>query len=288
MSNYKEAAYNPVRKTIEGAWWLDDYFGRHEYGVRFVADDGPGSPVYRPSEVRIPSDRTFREQPTSPEEGAYATNPFAPRGTIGGTVREHIAKQDAEIAVLNAICDERDRIIEARTAIMRRAQDEIARLTAKLRTAEEALRPFAKFAEAGSFDRLPDDFPMTAGSPLARKQVTAGDFKRARAALQSIPPITPTINELEPCPHCGGKTALVTEATEEYVECTDCYVSSGEEPEPRAECSNCHHFHPDADDTKYLYGSGLCHLKTEYHKHTKRESSRNWCSAHKPRTPKGE
>ena len=55
------------------------------------------------------------------------------------------------------------------------------------------------------------------------------------------------------------------------------------EPEPRAQCSNCHHFHPDADDTKYLYGSGLCHRKTEYHKHTKRESSTNWCSAHKPK-----
>lgn len=52
----------------------------------------------------------------------------------------------------------------------------------------------------------------------------------------------------------------------------------------RDQCSNCHHFHPDANaDSKYLYGSGLCHLKTEYHKHTKRESSTNWCSAHKPK-----
>ena len=65
-------------------------------------------------------------------------------------------------------------------------------------------------------------------------------------------------------------------------------IEASEPPEPRAQCSNCHHFHPDSDDTKYLYGSGLCHLKTEYHKHPKRESSRTWCSAHKPRTPKGE
>ena len=47
----------------------------------------------------------------------------------------------------------------------------------------EALEPFAGFARASGFDKLPDDLPMTQGSRLARRQVTAGDFKRALAIL---------------------------------------------------------------------------------------------------------
>jgi hypothetical protein len=47
----------------------------------------------------------------------------------------------------------------------------------------EALKPFATFAEARNFDKLSDNMPMTLGSRLAHRQVTAGDFKRARAAL---------------------------------------------------------------------------------------------------------
>lgn len=51
----------------------------------------------------------------------------------------------------------------------------------------EALEPFAEFARASSFDKLPDDMPMTQGSRFARRQVTAGDFKRALAALSASP-----------------------------------------------------------------------------------------------------
>jgi hypothetical protein len=46
-----------------------------------------------------------------------------------------------------------------------------------------ALEPFAEFARASGLDRMPDDMPMTQGSRMARRQVTAGDFKRALAAL---------------------------------------------------------------------------------------------------------
>lgn len=47
-----------------------------------------------------------------------------------------------------------------------------------------ALEPFAAFARASSFDKLPDDLPMTQGSRFARRQITAGDFKRALAAIE--------------------------------------------------------------------------------------------------------
>ncbi len=55
MSSYRAAAYDPKRGTIRTASWLDDYFGRHLYGVRFD-DDGP---VWRQHDVDIPLDVEF-------------------------------------------------------------------------------------------------------------------------------------------------------------------------------------------------------------------------------------
>jgi hypothetical protein len=49
-----------------------------------------------------------------------------------------------------------------------------------------AIEPFAKFAQASSFDKLPLNTPMTRGSPLAKSQVTAGDFIRALDVLKKI------------------------------------------------------------------------------------------------------
>ena len=51
MSTYKDLAFNPVTRAVEEATWIDDYFGKHQYGVQF----GTG-PVYRPDKVRIPKD----------------------------------------------------------------------------------------------------------------------------------------------------------------------------------------------------------------------------------------
>lgn len=48
MSNYRAPAFNPVTKRVENADYIDNYFGRHDYGVRF--DDGK---VYRPWDVDI-------------------------------------------------------------------------------------------------------------------------------------------------------------------------------------------------------------------------------------------
>lgn len=38
MSNYMKVTRNPATKAFETAYWMDDYFGKHRYGVRF--DDG--------------------------------------------------------------------------------------------------------------------------------------------------------------------------------------------------------------------------------------------------------
>ncbi len=52
MSSFTRVAWNPREQQARAASWLDDYFGRHEYGVSFAGD----SHVYRPAEVEIPID----------------------------------------------------------------------------------------------------------------------------------------------------------------------------------------------------------------------------------------
>lgn len=54
MSNYKGLARHPKTDTLEVAEWLDDYFARHVYGVRF--SDGNIYSAYavtHPSEVQL-------------------------------------------------------------------------------------------------------------------------------------------------------------------------------------------------------------------------------------------
>jgi len=47
VSNFRRVAINPGTGEAQEAEFLDDYFGRHEYGVRF-----PGSPhVYRADDI---------------------------------------------------------------------------------------------------------------------------------------------------------------------------------------------------------------------------------------------
>lgn len=49
MSSYYAAAIHPVTGKIEEAFWIDDYFGPHRYGVRF--SDGR---VFPEHEVKLP------------------------------------------------------------------------------------------------------------------------------------------------------------------------------------------------------------------------------------------
>lgn len=56
----------------------------------------------------------------------------------------------------------------------------------------EALEPFISFSDGTMFTRLPDDFVLTAGSRLAHRQLTVGDFKKLRAALYA--PTDPLAN----------------------------------------------------------------------------------------------
>lgn len=52
MSNFTRVAWHPKERVARAAAHLDDYFGKHCYGVRFEGD----SHVYRPEEVEIPVD----------------------------------------------------------------------------------------------------------------------------------------------------------------------------------------------------------------------------------------
>lgn len=48
---------------------------------------------------------------------------------------------------------------------------------------QDAFKPFADFMAGGSFDKIPDDMPLTAGSSIARRQITAGHFRKLAAAI---------------------------------------------------------------------------------------------------------
>ena len=59
MSSYYRSAFHPPTGTVRDALWIDDYFGRHQYGVRFAGD----SAVYDPEQVAIPRDKAFKALP---------------------------------------------------------------------------------------------------------------------------------------------------------------------------------------------------------------------------------
>jgi len=46
MSNFTAPTFHPVTGEIENAYWVDDYFGRYEYGVSFGGEEE----VYKPWE----------------------------------------------------------------------------------------------------------------------------------------------------------------------------------------------------------------------------------------------
>lgn len=49
MSHYFAKAIHPVTKQVEDALFMDDYFGRHQYGIKF--EDGR---IYRADKVDLP------------------------------------------------------------------------------------------------------------------------------------------------------------------------------------------------------------------------------------------
>lgn len=48
MSSYYRDTKHPLTGKVERAYWIDDFFGRHRYGVQF--SDGR---VFRPSEIEL-------------------------------------------------------------------------------------------------------------------------------------------------------------------------------------------------------------------------------------------
>lgn len=57
MSTFIRRTKNPVTGRFEDAVWMDDYFGRHRYGVRF----GDGQ-VYREGDHKWEFEDTQREE----------------------------------------------------------------------------------------------------------------------------------------------------------------------------------------------------------------------------------
>lgn len=58
MSDFTRPAYHPRTKTVRNAYWMDNYFGHHNYGVQFEGDDV----VYSPEQVEVPRGKVFEER----------------------------------------------------------------------------------------------------------------------------------------------------------------------------------------------------------------------------------
>lgn len=54
MSNYSRETKHPITGEWQVADWLDDYFGKHQYGVRF--HDGE---VFKEEEIKETRDNTI-------------------------------------------------------------------------------------------------------------------------------------------------------------------------------------------------------------------------------------
>jgi len=48
MSNFTAPTFHPKTAVIEQAYWMDDHFGMHEYGVHFPSE--AGDVVHKPWE----------------------------------------------------------------------------------------------------------------------------------------------------------------------------------------------------------------------------------------------
>ena len=63
MSTYFEVTKHPRTGEWERALWIDDYFGRHNYGVKFL--DGQ---VFDPRLTKLQRKPSLTEPTTPPEE----------------------------------------------------------------------------------------------------------------------------------------------------------------------------------------------------------------------------
>lgn len=59
MSHYTMTIRNPRTGNVEEALWMDDYWGRHQYGIRFAGEEH----VWRDEELAGRSE-TKREERT--------------------------------------------------------------------------------------------------------------------------------------------------------------------------------------------------------------------------------
>ena len=57
MSSFYKDTFDPASKTERLAFWIDDFFGRHRYGVQFDND----GPVWTPNEI-AKAERTHKER----------------------------------------------------------------------------------------------------------------------------------------------------------------------------------------------------------------------------------
>lgn len=79
---------------------------------------------------------------------------------------------------------------------------------------DDVAKPFLDYVKLSGFERLPDDMPLTAGSRMAARQITVGDFRRLAAALSAHPCTTSPVVDHETA-NVSDKQNAVTDALRE-------------------------------------------------------------------------
>ena len=87
-------------------------------------------------------------------------------------------------AFLSAIIEDCQTEIDTKNPGFEDIKENANAVLARIEALELATKPFTDFASLHSFDKLPDDTPLTQGSRLAARQITAGDFKRLLKATR--------------------------------------------------------------------------------------------------------
>lgn len=90
---------------------------------------------------------------------------------------------EAKVRELEAERDKVQKHLNSEYHARKAAESQLTAAQQALETAREGLEPFANFAPPRY---VPDNHPMTNGSPLAKRQVTAADFRRAAEAYETL------------------------------------------------------------------------------------------------------
>jgi hypothetical protein len=125
--------------------------------------------------------------------GRYPDVPLARARELANDARKTVAaiksrfdietmKQNNIIHDLRQRLDIAERLNRVDKALARRLSESMQAAS----KAHTAFKPFADFMDTPMFEKLTEDTVLTPGSPMARRQLNVGDFRRLRDAMEKV------------------------------------------------------------------------------------------------------